>query len=317
MITETIHSEQFITLERGFLQWLETLGYSPSTIDTRRRGIREFLLYLERSEIDSVEKITSHKAKRFVRYLKRRKNKQRGAGLSTATINVGISTVNRFFEYLRRSSTGSFAPDNLSYLNENYHPRGFLTRDDIMALYDATYYQGHFVQPETQTLQRAISQRDRAMLGIYYGCGLRKSEGTGLDLSDVLTRRGLILVRKGKGSKERYVPVSEKSLEHITEYLQVGRPFLASTSSFSTEAFFVNQLGDRCSDQALAHSLHKLVKRSGSVSLQEKRPSLHTLRHSIATHLLQSGMQIEMIQQFLGHQSLESTQIYTHLVNEF
>ena len=155
------------------------------------------------------------------------------------------------------------------------------------------------------------------MLGIYYGCGLRKSEGVALDVSDILMQRGLIHVRKGKGSKERYVPISEKSLEHIREYLQMGRHFLASISSFSTEAFFVNQYGARCSDQALTLRLRRLVKNSGNGSLQEKSPSLHTLRHSIATHLMQSGMQIEMIQQFLGHQSLESTQIYTHLANEF
>ncbi|MBD3182973.1 tyrosine-type recombinase/integrase [Candidatus Poribacteria bacterium] len=318
MITEQIHSKQFITLEKDFLRWLQALGYSPSTVQTRKRNIREFLLYLERSGITSVEKITAYKAGRFVRYLKRRQNKLHGAGLSSATINVGVSSVNKFFEYLRQSGTaGSFTLDNLSYLEENYHPRGILTRGDITSLYDATYYQGHFTRSEPRALQRAISQRDRAMLGIYYGCGLRRSEGTGLDVSDVLTQRGLILVRKGKGSKERYVPVSLRSREHITEYLLVGRPFLVSTSSFSTEGFFVNQFGGRCSDQALTHSLHKLVKRSGSVSLQEKRPSLHTLRHSIATHLMQSGMQIEMIQQFLGHESLESTQIYTHLDNEF
>ena len=317
MITETIHSEQFIALEKGFLSWLETLGYSPSTVDTRKRSIREFLLYLERCEIDSVEKITTYKTGRFVRYLKRRENKQYGSGLSTASINVGISTVNKFFEYLRQTETKVAIPDNLSYLKENYRPKGILTQGDIMALYDATYYYGHFARPETQSLQRAISQRDRAMLGIYYGCGLRKSEGTALDVSDILTQRGLIHVRKGKGSKERYVPVAGNNLEHITEYLQYGRDFLLSTSSFSTESFFVNQYGARCSDQALTLRLRRLVKNSGSGGLQGKHPSLHTLRHSIATHLLQSGMEIEMIQQFLGHQSLESTQIYTHLANEF
>jgi len=316
MITESIHSEQFKALEKGFLHWLETLGYSPSTVETRRRNIRELLLYLERCGIDSIEKITEYKAGRYVRYLNRRKNKQQGAGLSTATINVGISTVNKFFEYLRQSELKATIPENLSYLKEHYRPRGILTQEDIMALYDATYYQGHFVRPETQSLQRAISQRDRAMLGIYYGCGLRKSEGVALDVSDVLIQRGLLYVRKGKGSKERYVPISEKSLEHITEYLQMGRDYLLSGSSFSTESFFVNQYGERCSDQALSLSLRKLVKRSGSGSLEGKHPSLHTLRHSIATHLLQSGMQIELIQQFLGHQSLESTQIYTHLLNE-
>jgi integrase/recombinase XerD len=240
-----------------------------------------------------------------------------GSGLKTASINVGISTVNKFFEYLRQSETGASVPDNLSYLKDNYRPGRILTQGDIMILYDATYYQGHFARPETQSLQLAISQRDRAMLGIYYGCGLRKSEGVALDVSDILIQRGLIHVRKGKGSKERYVPISEKSLEHINEYLQYGRDFLVSGCSFSTESFFVNQYGERCSDQALTLSLRKLIKRSGSGSLQGKRPSVHTLRHSIATHLLQSGMQIELIQQFLGHQSLESTQIYTHLANEF
>ena len=317
MITETIHSEQFITQEKGFLSWLETLGYSSATVTTRKRNIREFLLYLERCEINSVEKITTYKTSRFVRYLKRRANKLYGSGLSTASINVGISTVNKFFEYLRQTEAKAAIPDNLSYLKENHKPKGILTQGDIMALYDATYYQGHFARPETQSLQRAISQRDRAMLGIYYGCGLRKSEGVALDTSDMLIQRGLVHVRKGKGSKERYVPISEKSLEHITEYLQYGRDFLVSGCSFSTEGFFVNQYGERCSDQALTLSLRKLVKRSGSGSLQGKRPSLHTLRHSIATHLMQSGMQIELIQQFLGHQSLESTQIYTHLAGEF
>jgi len=317
MITETIQSEQFIALEKGFLSWLETLGYSPSTVKTRKRSIREFLLYLERCEINSVEKITAYKTGRFVRYLKRRENMTYGSGLKTASINIGISTVNKFFEYLRQSETGAAVPDNLTYLKENYRPREILTQGDIMALYDATYYRSHFVRTDTQSLQRAISQRDRSMLGIYYGCGLRKSEGTALDVSDILTQRGLVHVRKGKGSKERYVPVSGRNLEHITEYLQYGRPFLISTSSFSTESFFVNQYGERCSDQALTHRLRRLVKNSGSSSLQGKHPSLHMLRHSIATHLLQSGMQIEMIQQFLGHQSLESTQIYTHLANEF
>ena len=317
MITETIHSKHFRALEKGFLHWLEILGYSPATVTTRKRNIREFLLYLERCSTDSVEKITAYKTSRFVRYLKRRENKQCGAGLSTATINVGIATVNKFFEYLRISGTEGFTLDSLSYLNESYRPSGILTQGDIMALYDASYYRGHFARPETQTMQQAICQRDRAMLGIYYGCGLRKSEGVALDVSDLLTQRGLIHVRKGKGSKERYVPVSGKNLEHIQEYLLIGRPYLATTSSFSTEGFFLNQMGSRCSDQALSNSLKKLVSRSGSNSLQEKSPTLHTLRHSIATHLLQSGMQIEMIQQFLGHQSLESTQIYTHLVNEF
>jgi len=316
MITETIHNEKFITLEKEFLLWLEILGYSPSTVVTRRRNIREFLLYLERCGVDSVEKITSYKAGRFVRYLGRRENRTYGSGLKTTSINIGISTVNKFFEYLRQTGTETFIPDNLMHLEINYTVRGVLTAGEVKALYDATYYQNPLASSRAQSLQMAISQRDRAMLGIYYGCGLRKSEGVALDISDVLIQRSLVHVRKGKGCKERYVPVTEVSMNHFTEYLQDGRTLLASASSFSTESFFLNQYGQRCGDQGLSARLRCLVRHSGNTRLQKKSPSLHSLRHSIATHLLQSGMQIEMIQQFLGHQSLASTQIYTHLVNE-
>ena len=154
------------------------------------------------------------------------------------------------------------------------------------------------------------------MLGIYYGCGLRKSEGTNLIIGDILTERKLIFVRKGKGSKERYVPVTDGNLSYITEYLQDGRNFLLARNQSGTESFFINQFGGSCSDQALSARLDRLVKNSGSTGLQGKKPTLHTLRHSIATHLLQSGMEIEMIQKFLGHASLECTQIYTHILNE-
>jgi integrase/recombinase XerD len=184
---------------------------------------------------------------------------------------------------------------------------------EITQLYDTTYQKHHFANEETQTKQEAVSQRDRAMLGIYYGCGLRKSEGINLTTGDILTERKLIHVRKGKGSKERYVPVTENNLKYITEYLNIGRMLLLNGNE--TERFFVSQYGEACSDQALTVRLKRLVKNTQNSTLRAKKPTLHTLRHSIATHLLQQGMEIELIQKFLGHSSLESTQIYTHIVN--
>jgi integrase/recombinase XerD len=252
----------------------------------------------------------------FVRYLKRRENKLYGSGLMNASINVGISSVNKFFEYLRQSGSVTVIPDNLEYVEELYRPRIILSPEDISSLYETTYIKKWFAREETWEYQGAIQQRDRAMLGIYYGCGLRKSEGTNLTVSDILTERKLVFVRKGKGCKERHVPVTDGNLQHITEYLHDGRNFLLARSESSTDAFFINQSGGSCSDQALSARLDRLVKNSGSPTLQNKKPTLHTLRHSIATHLLQSGMEIELIQKFLGHASLESTQIYTHLANE-
>ena len=167
-------------------------------------------------------------------------------------------------------------------------------------------------------MEEAVQMRDRAMLAIYYGCGLRKSEGTGLKVADIQVERKVVFVREGKGSKQRNVPVTGNTLTYLTEYLHTGRKILLerSPNPTSLERFFINQYGEACSDQALSLRLDLLVKNSGSSNLQAKRPTLHTLRHSIATHLLQQGMQIEMIQQFLGHSSLETTQIYTHIVNE-
>lgn len=315
MTPKTLYSLQFKQLEASFLQWLQTLNYSPATIATRKRNIREFLLYLERCNITTIEQADNDNVNLFVRYLKRRENKLFGSGLMNASINVGISTVNKFFEYLQQ--TGKPTPDNLEYVEERYKPRNILTLLEINQLYETTYQTHHFANKETKAKQKAISQRDRAMLSIYYGCGLRKSEGTNLVINDVLTERKLIYVRKGKGSKERYVPVTENNLNHITEYLQDGRNQLLSKSESNTDSFFINQYGTSCSDQALSARLNRLVKNSGNSVLQGKKPSLHTLRHSIATHLLQQGMEIELIQKFLGHSSLESTQIYTHIINEF
>lgn len=314
MNPKTLYGPQFKQLETSFLQWLQTLNYSPATVATRKRNIREFLLYLERCNINTIEQADNDKVNLFVRYLKRRENKLFGSCLMNASINVGISTVNKFFEYLQQ--TGTSTPDNLEYLKENYKTRNILTLQEINQLYEATYQKHHFANKETKAKQKAVSQRDRAMLSIYYGCGLRKSEGINLNIGDIMTERKLIFVRKGKGCKERYVPVTANNLNYLTEYLQDGRNQLLSKSESNTESFFVNQYGQPCSDQALSARLNRLVKNSGNSVLQGKKPSLHTLRHSIATHLLQQGMEIELIQKFLGHNSLESTQIYTHILNE-
>ena len=311
-IPTEIISPQFKQLETSFANWLQTLNYSQETIKTRKRNVKEFLLYLERCQITTIETITDHKAKRFKRYLKRRDNKLYGSGLMNASINVGISSVNKFFEYLQQ--TGKPTPENLEYVEENYKPRNILSLQEINELYETTHQTHHFASTETKAKQEAVSQRDRAMLSIYYGCGLRKSEGTNLVVNDILSERRLIHVRKGKGSKERHVPVTGKNLNHIIEYLQNGRIFLLNQNE--TDSFFINQYGTACSDQALTARLKRLTKNSGNAVLQGKKPSLHTLRHSIATHLLQQGMEIEMIQKFLGHSSLESTQIYTHIINE-
>jgi len=307
-----ITSLQFRELETGFLNWLKTLNYSEETIKTRKRNIREFMLYLERCDIAGIEKMTDETGKNFVNYLKQRENRLHSSGLMNASINIAIGSVNKFFEYLRQ--TEKPAPENPAYLEEKYRPRNILTTNEIRQLYETTC-QTHYINSDyTEEKQEAVSQRDRAMLTVYYGCGLRRSEGANLKTDDILTDRKLIHIRKGKGSKERNVPITENNIKYLTEYLNNGRNFLLTKQE--TDSFFIGRYGEPCSAQALSKRLEILVKNSQNSVLQSKKPSLHTLRHSIATHLLQQGMEIEMIQKFLGHSSLETTQIYTHLVNE-
>jgi len=241
MIPTRLYSLQFTRLEAGFLRWLQTLGYSPATIESRRRNVREFLLYLERCQVYSMEQVTQEKVQRYKKYLKKRRNQVFGSSLSNASINVAISTVNRFFDYLTQSGQIKNIPEKLSYIEEHYKPRTVLSLEDIEALYEATYYhKDHYRHPGPQALQSATAQRDRAMLGIYYGCGLRKSEGTALNTQDVFLGRKLILVKKGKGGRERYVPVTEGNLYYIREYLEDGREVLLERGHAGTDSFFVS-----------------------------------------------------------------------------
>lgn len=318
MITDQLYSQQLVSLEKGFLRWLETLNYSRATIETRNRNIREFLLYLERCEVSVVEDLSQDKVQRYVRYLKRRENRKYGSGLSNASVNIAISTVNKFFEFLSQSGKATWIPEQLKHIKQTITPKNILTLQEIELLYEATFHIEKGKQVKPGSMREAHLMRDRAMLGIYYGCGLRKSEGTALRAADVQIERKLILVRQGKGNKQRYVPLSGTNLKYISEYLQTGRNKLLekSGSYVSPPNFFISNYGTACGDQTLSLRFKKLVVKTGNSKLQSKKPSLHTLRHSIATHLLAGGMQIELIQQFLGHSSLESTQIYTHIVNE-
>ena len=167
-----------------------------------------------------------------------------------------------------------------------------------------------------QQLYEAIPEtllgiRDKAMLAIYYGCGLRLNEGASLEINDINQSSKVLHVRKGKHYKERFVPIAEKNFEEIKLYLDYARPQLMQ--NIKHENLFVDaNKGKAMNKQSLYVRIKALVRKSEI----KKKVGTHTLRHSIATHLLQSGMKLERIQQFLGHADLDSTQIYTHLVNE-
>ena len=152
------------------------------------------------------------------------------------------------------------------------------------------------------------------MLTVFYACGLRRNEGYHLDISDINFDRQVLHVRKGKNYKERFVPFNKTASNYLQEYLYDWRSFLVKDKK--QDAFFISQKYHRMGGQSLLLRLKILLQRTEMPQLQEKEIGLHTLRHSIATHLLSAGMQLDNIAKFLGHSSLESTQVYTHLAEE-
>ena len=158
-------------------------------------------------------------------------------------------------------------------------------------------------------LQTAASQRDRTILEVLYGCGLRVSELCGLDLQQVLLADEVLRVY-GKGSKERIVPIMGTAAQTLHEYLELWRGGLVhpNASHASASAVFLNARGGRISRQ----SVHSIVEKYGRVAgLTGLHP--HTLRHSFATHMLQGGADLRVVQELLGHSDISTTQLYTHV----
>jgi integrase/recombinase XerC len=174
----------------------------------------------------------------------------------------------------------------------------FLSVEDIDRL---------LANPDTNTL---LGARDRAMLETLYSTGIRVSELVSLNVEDVDLSTNSVRIR-GKGRKHRIIPISPGSVQAIIHFLDMRRNDVRS-QQFDQEALFINKHGQRLSTRSVRRKLDKYLLEAGlDLSI-----SPHTLRHSFATHMLQRGADLRSVQEMLGHQSLSTTQIYTHLSGE-
>lgn len=288
----------------SFGEWLDTLGYSQSSVYYMPRILNEFLLWLEERSITSLEEVKQSQIEEFITYNKTRRNKKRDGALSISQANRYIDVLKKFAEYLNNAHQIQLNINSKREKKEEKLDYVILTVAEIKNLYQAT--------DETP-----LGMRDRAMLSIYYGCGLRKSEGTALEINEILFDRKLVHVRKSKNNQERYVPITETHIQHLQQYIYTARPLLLAETNSSPlwrpggAALFLNEKGKAISSQMLYLRLKQLCEKAKI----NKQVGLHTLRHSIATHLLQAGIELEQIALFLGHRSLESTQLYTHILH--
>lgn len=287
-----------VVLSESFKKWLNTLGYAPSTVYASLRYVNDFFFYLKTSEITHLEAIKPQTLTNYHKHLQSRKNKRRNGSLSNNYISGNINALKRFIRYLQETGKPFFEVA-IKTKPEKETGKTILTQAEVKALYKACD-------------NSILGIRDRAILSIYYGCGLRRSEGISLNVNDILWKEKRVYVRKGKNYKERYVPMTEAVKEDLENYIYVSREKIQSFKSTKNEALFLSMQVNRLCGNAIIERVHKLAQ----ASKVQKGMGIHTLRHSIATHLLQSGMTLEEVSRFLGHAGIESTQIYTHLAHE-
>ena len=298
-----LHNASYKTLLSSFKEWLDILGYAETTVYNLPNHLREFLYWLEQNDIKHINHITAQTTKAYYNHLQERANERRYGALSKSYLNKHQQALKKFREYLQQHNHKGIS---LHFKYES-HPieekLNILTQSEIKQLFTACSYSNK---------RPCIRIRDKAILSLIYSCGLRRNEAVQLDVNDVLFDKERIHVRKGKNYKERLVPINGYNLRILEDYIYEGRPDF--TNNKQSEALLLSQLGNRANGMTIALRLQAIVNATANETIIEKQITLHTLRHSIATHLLEKEVPLSSIKTFLGHSSLESTQIYTHLL---
>ncbi|HDY84145.1 hypothetical protein LCGC14_0571820 [marine sediment metagenome] len=269
--------------------WLES-GLSKNTVDAYQRDLVAFAAWLGESDIDLIAASRTD----ILRY----QNVRMREGRKVRSEARLLSSLRRFYRYLCREELRDSDPTvQIESPRLGKSLPSSLNEDEVEML---------LAQPN---LNVALGLRDRTMLEVLYATGLRVSELVGLTNEQLNMRQGLIRC-VGKGNKERLVPLGEIALDYLQQYLVESRPQLLK--GVISDDLFPTQRGKAMSRQAFWY----LIKRYASLAEIKKELSPHTLRHAFATHLLNHGADLRVVQLLLGHADLSTTQIYTHVAKE-
>jgi integrase/recombinase XerC len=281
-----------LDFEKAFVEYLRyERNMSPETIRAYEKDLHQFLRFFSRGEGRPVHprQISALEVREFLGQL-RDKNYQK------TTVVRKLATIRSFYKFLVRKGHVQTNPmQDIETPKVDKKLPHFLSMEDVEKLLNA---------PNGDTFQ---SIRDRAILETLYSSGLRVSELTALNVSDIDFTAEVIKAR-GKGRRERMVPVGSFALGAIKRFVDI-RAKVPRINEADPDALFLNRFGDRLSSRSIRKILDKYIKVTG---LSEKT-SPHTLRHSFATHLLNRGANLRMVQELLGHKHLSTTQIYTHV----
>jgi len=268
-------------------------GLADNTLRSYRRDLRRYLGFLLTRDLTDPSAITENDVTAFLAYL--RMGDADHPPLGTASAARTIVAVRGLHRFLVREQ--AVVADVTAVIKPPRPPARLpkaLALDQVEAILDAAGAPG-----------TTLAARDRTLLEVLYGTGARISEAVGLDIDDLDLDECSVLLR-GKGGKQRILPLGSYAVAALTDYLTVSRPALVSVKA-GTPAVFLNARGGRLSRQSAWTVLTKAADRAGVAA----EVSPHTLRHSFATHLLDGGADVRVVQELLGHASVTTTQIYT------
>ncbi len=283
---------QYYELIEKFKTHLTQLGYSKGSLLTMPNCVSDFFAIHPNKKVNQ---ITIKEITVFYEYLQNRpyktkhKNKYHtGNTLSESYVYSHITALRLFFNWLEITGQLRYNPISaMKFKKPINNERQPLSKVETEELFAA-----------------AATLEETALLHIFYSCGLRKTEGKDLNINDINFKQKLLYVREGKFKKRRVIPITAKVAAALEKYYQQHR---SKINTVEKEAFFINGIRTRMSGDSMNKLLKKILARTAIT----RQVSLHFLRHSIATHLLESGLSIEFVSAFLGHSNLEATQIYT------
>ncbi len=277
-----------------YLESLAARNFAPGTLHSRLDAVNFFLGWAAERDLTRPGQITRPILEAYQRWLWKY-TKANGRRLGWRTQSFRLSGLKDFFRWLTRQNVLVHNPASELELPrpEKTLPGAALTLAQVEAL------------RAVPDLSDPLGLRDRAMLELFYSCGLRRAELCNLELPDFNTERRTIHVRRGKGRKDRMVPVGERAVQWVEKYLAEARPRLCLDTH--TPAVFLTSYGGPFNPDVLSRMVSAMLAKAGFSG------SCHLLRHTCATHMLEGGADIRYIQQLLGHESLETTAIYTEV----
>ena len=288
-----IYSETYQTEAKNYKKHLDILGLKPETTQARYLYLKEFFSWLETNKIFELQQITPKEIANYNDYLKAKISQRTGKTLKQKSIYDHMRNLQQYLGYLLEIGTLKTNPaSHLKFTNGTEKVERFI-----------------FTQNQIKELYKTANLEERTILNIAYGCGLRVQEISDLNKEDIRLTENIIIVQKGKNSKRRLVPISQKISDEIKEYLE--------SLEQKTNTIFTNNKARRMQEWGFNARLKQLILKTefGQKLTSEElnKIGIHSLRHSIATHLLENGMKLEQVQKFLGHSHIESTEIYTHI----